>query len=111
MTKLAWVGFGALVVINVVWLVMTVRAEHPPDHAEEAYGECRAAIRKLRPEAARIAFPTRDLIRISRRDAAHRTIRGYYVAPGAAHPTWYTCEMRATAEPTWWGVDSVVFGR
>jgi hypothetical protein len=109
LAKLAWPAFGALVAINAVWLVVTLRSPPPPLRTEEAYGECRAAIRRVRPEAARIQFPTADLIRVTRRDSVHHVVRGYYVAPAATFNTNYTCELSVVAGSTAFRVDTIVF--
>jgi len=97
-----------LLAINVIWLVATLVAPRHPIRADEAYAECRAAIRKARPEAARIPFPTGDLIRVTRRDSVHHTVRGYFVAPPNTHQTRYVCELSAVPGTTKWTVDSLM---
>jgi hypothetical protein len=109
LARFAWPGFGVLVAINVTWLVMTIVAPKPPVRVDEAYAECRAAVRRLRPEAARIPFPTTDLIRVTRRDSVHHTVRGYYVAPPGTTQTRYSCEVSAPSQSRGWKVDTVAF--
>jgi hypothetical protein len=109
LARFAWPGFGALVAINVIWLVTTIVAPKPPVRTDEAYAECRAAVRRLRLEASRIPFPTADLIRVTRHDSVHHTVRGYYVAPSNTNQTRYTCEVSALPESRGWKVDTIVF--
>jgi hypothetical protein len=98
-----------LVAVNAVWLIMTLLSPKPPLHAEEAYAKCREAIRRMRPEAARIQFPTGDLIRVTRRNSVHRVVRGYYVAPAATVHTNYACELTALPGSSGFKVDTIVF--
>jgi hypothetical protein len=109
LARFAWPGFGVLFAINVIWLVMTMLAPKPPVRADEVYAECRAAVRRLRPEAARIPFPTADLIRITRRDSVHHTVRGYYLAPPGTTQTRYTCDVSALSQSGGWKVDTIAF--
>ena len=109
--RLLWTGFAVLVAINVVWLVMTMRSTTPSGIEDEAYAECRAAVRRLRPEASRIPFPTRDLVRVSRRDSMHHTVRGYYELRAAGGQRWYRCEVNQLPGVPAWKVDSVLFER
>ena len=109
LARFAWPGFGVLVAINVIWLVMTIVAPKPPVRADEAYAECRAAVRRLRPEAARIPFPAADLIRVTRHDSVHHTVRGYFLAPPGTTQTRYTCDVSASSESSGWKVDTVAF--
>jgi len=105
---LAKLAFGAFVAINIVWLVMTMTTQRRPLRAEEAYGECRAAVRRMRPEAARLTFPTADLIRVARRDAV-REVRGYYVPRPDGRQQRYVCDV--TELPRGWKVDTIMFER
>jgi hypothetical protein len=109
LARLAWPGFGVLVAVNVIWLVVTIVAPRAPVRADEAYAECRAAVRRLRPEAARIPFPTADLIRVTRRDSVHHTVRGYYLAPPGTTQTRYTCDVSALSRSGGWKVDTIAF--
>ena len=105
--KLGLLAFVALVVLNVVWLVLYVRARPHDDRTVEAYAECRAAIRRLRPDAARIPFPTGDLIRVSERPSARYAIRGFFEPRGRTRPVWYRC---VTSDDVGrWHVDSLTF--
>jgi len=88
---------------------MTIVAPKPPVRADEAYAECRAAVRRLRPDAARIPFPTADLIRVTRHDSVHHTVRGYYLVPPGTSQTMYTCDVSALSESRGWKVDTVAF--
>lgn len=88
---------------------MTIVTPHAPDRADEAYATCRAAVRKLRPDAARIPFPTADLIRVTRRDSGLYTVRGYYLAPPGTSQTRYTCDVSALSESRGWKVDTIAF--
>lgn len=96
-----------MVAINVVWLIATIVSPKPSDRADEAYAECRAAIRRARPEAARIPFPTGDLVRVARRDDVHYTVRGYYATTPGTHQTRYVCEVTAVAGSPKWTVDRI----
>ena len=89
--------------------MMTIVRPKTPDRADEAYAECRAAVRNLRPDAARIPFPTADLIRVSRRDSVLYTVRGYYLAPPGTSQTRYTCDVTALPESRGWKVDTIAF--
>jgi hypothetical protein len=95
------------VAINVLWLVMAIVSPKPPIRSDEAYAECRAALRKLRPEAARIPFPTGDLVRVTRRDSVRHEVRGYYVVPPGTRHTRYTCEVRVLPGSGAWKIDSI----
>jgi hypothetical protein len=95
------------VAINAIWLVTTIVSPEPPIRSDEAYAECRAAVRARRPEAARIPFPTGDLIRVTRRDAIHYEVRGYYIVPPGDRQTRYTCEVSVLPDSSTWKVDSV----
>ena len=108
LAKLAWPALGGFVALNVIWLVVTLVAPKPPLRADEAYGECRAALRRMRPEAARIPFPTGDLIRVTRRDSIHVVVRGYYVAATATLHTNYTCELTTVPGSIAFKVDTIV---
>jgi hypothetical protein len=107
--NLGLLAFVALVVLNVVWLVMYVRARPHDDRTVEAYAECRAAIRQLRPDAARIPFPTGDLIRVSERRSARYAIRGFFEPRGRPRPVWYRCVTSHGVGR--WHVDSLTFDR
>jgi len=98
-----------LVAINVIWLMVTILGRTPAVRVDEAYGECRAAVRRMRPEAARIPFPTADLIRVTRRDSVHNVVRGYYIAPPSTRQTRYVCEVSDLARGSGWRVDTIVF--
>jgi hypothetical protein len=90
-------------------LIVTLVGPKAPLRADEAYAACRAAIRKARPEAARIPFPTGDLIRVTRSDSVHHTVRGYYVVAGGARQTRYDCQLTALAGSAGWTIDTIVF--
>ena len=102
------VAFMALLVVNVVWLVLRLDAPPPAITVEDAYAACRSAIRRLRPEAARIPFPTADLIRVSRGRSGRVVVRGYYVASPTAKHTRYTCELASTSQRGRLGIDTIV---
>ena len=97
-----------MVAINVIWLLVTIVWPKPPVRTAEAYAECRAAVRRLRPEAARIQFPTVDLIRVTRRDSVHHRVRGYFIAPPATRQTKYVCDVSAGSGSGGWKVDDLV---
>ena len=104
-----WLLFAGLVVANAVWLMANVRARPRVDRTVEAYAECRAAIRHVRPEAARIPFPTGDLIRVSQQRLNRYTVRGFFEPRGSTRPEWYTCVM--SEESAGWRVDTLTFDR
>jgi hypothetical protein len=74
-----------------------------------AYAECRTAVRRSRADAARIPFPTTDLVRVSRHDSTRYRVRGFF-APRTGAPVWYRCELTYLADDRW-RVDSVVIDR
>ena len=108
--RVAWAAFGVLVALNAAWLYHDVRAERPDRLHDEAYADCRNAVRRAREDAARIPFPTRDLVRVTARDEQHVTVRGFYEPRGGAKATWYRCELASLGDHRW-RVDTLVFDR
>ena len=107
--RFGWIAFGGFVALNAVWLYHDVASDRMETRHDEAYAECRSAIRRSRPDAARIPFPTTDLIRVSQDDSAHFRVSGFF-APRGAPSVWYRCELSRLAEQRW-RIDRLVFDR
>jgi hypothetical protein len=86
-----------------------LRAE-PDRFHDAAYAACRSGVRQARAEASRIPFPTADLVRVSRRDEGHVSVRGFYETSRGERKTWYRCELALTRDQLW-RVDTVMFDR
>jgi hypothetical protein len=95
-----WLAFGAVIVVNIVWLLMALRS---PDHVAadvSAYGECRSAIRQARSDAKTGVFPTLDLIRVSH-DADKSVVRGYFETHARTKSAWYSCGVVRLSDAGW----------
>ena len=109
-TRPGWVAFGAFVALNAAWLYHDVTSDGMESGYNAAYAECRTAVRRSRADAARIPFPTTDLVHVSRHDSTRYRVRGFFAPRTAVAPVWYRCELTYLAEHRW-RVDSVVFDR
>jgi hypothetical protein len=107
--RFGWATFAAFVLLNAAWLYHDLRAE-PNQFHDAAYAACRYGVRQARAEASRIPFPTADLVRVSRRDDGHASVRAFYETRGGERKTWYRCELELTANKLW-RVDTVMFDR
>jgi hypothetical protein len=101
-----WIVFGGLVAVNLVWLVVDVRSNRDASEVvAQAYGECRAALRRVNAEAIRARFPTGDLIRVTRGKGSRYHVRGYFSPANRTSPEWYSCVVYD--RPSGLTVDSV----